>query len=1489
MVLGTEAPALGQSADDVVAEQQAVFAALQAGYTGSGLDAAVAATLAGTVQVTGFAPLATSTGAASEDFSLTFSAPVTGLTTANFAVSAGPGLLRSAVTSITPVAGSGGTAYTVAVSTGVGQGTLTLGFNPDGLTGADGSPLTGGSFTPVQTYASPATDGSGYATGLAVGDFNGDGRLDVAQAVDGGADSTGSVTLFLGQGDGTFVAQPSVYAGPLTPGALVAGDFNGDGKLDVVTLEQGVTVDEGSGAAGEHDVAVLLGSGNGTFGQPIQTEVGTTPPLELTTGDFNGDGKPDLAVLVASATGYGTDATVQIYLGNGNGTFTAGGAVDAGDAAYTNYASSIAEADLNGDGDADIVVGTVGKLSLTPSVSVLLGDGHGGFTLAAQPTLTFSDDNSGGSLVAVGDLNGDGIPDLVVLPSYPADAADANGAIPATLDVLLGRGDGTFAPATSVVLPLPPVYAGEIESADDLNLNVAIGDVTGDGKPDIVVNNQVYGDIVLPGLGNGSFGPGTFTTADQGQSYGGSSLALADVNGDGRLDLLTSSDGSEAGSSLGLGIGVALNTAQTVLPASATVTVSRPAVAQPTLSKASGAGTLTQTGTAYTLNLGALPEGASSSVALALANIAAAPADSFDGLFSAPAGSGFAVSGANLPQAVAAGGSYAGLSFAADTSAPGTYSETIIFAPRDVTDDPAATLAVPAGAAEGDITTYTQAAAAPNPDDVALELSPITLTVTDTVLASGTSLAPAALAPVSPVTLPNARVGAADTAALTVINAATAPAAGLDVTAAASGAASVSGAITGLAAGSTDAADLIAGLGTASAGALSGIVTLAPVSDAGGVTTPLAAVAVPVSGSVFRSAAAQIAPVRAILHVGDPGTVALSVANRDQADGFSESLIAGIASVTPGLTIAAGGPTGDIAPGATNQALAVGVATAAAGTVSGTATLGLTSDGSGVDGLGTLALAPVAVPITVTVDNTAQATLAATGATLSGSTAAGYILNLGAVQQGGAAVTATLDTVNSAAGPVDALSGSYAVASAPGFSDSGFTAFSGDGAGQADAGGAVTLQTGQAGTFSQTIVLHATGSNASGYSGALADQTVTVEGTVTPPGPAIGTPVTTPGTLTVAPDQGATALGIQSPTDPNYATTALAATITALPTDGAIDLADGTTPISLGQVLGIAQLTSLVFLPARGVSSTQSNFSYAVADPAGNASAGSFTLAIGGGAGGSSSTGTSATLGAPPPPVLSPGNLLSDVPTPAVSGTALAGSLVTLLSNGSAIATATASAAGAFTAVPVAPLPLGPNVLTATATTSGGVSAASAPVDLFETPDQVNGVSIPDNSTRDVVNTLGQSFGLELTSGTQQVQLLDGTISVAPGTNEAYLARLYEGLFGRSPDPATGYADDQFAMGLTHVQIATEFLASPEGQADFAGSTDSALISSFAQGLLGRSFSAGDQSALMTLLGNGTARGAVLASIADSAEAQAHLSPATSDVFHTAPNGSRGL
>ena len=128
------------------------------------------------------------------------------------------------------------------------------------------------------------------------------------------------------------------------------------------------------------------------------------------------------------------------------------------------------------------------------------------------------------------------------------------------------------------------------------------------------------------------------------------------------------------------------------------------------------------------------------------------------------------------------------------------------------------------------------------------------------------------------------------------------------------------------------------------------------------------------SGTVYREAAAALLPLNEIVHVGDPGTAALAVANSDPADGYSGNLIATLMGVTGGLTIAAAGPANDIAAGDTNStALALGFSTAQAGTVSGSATVSLTSDGGGIDGLGTTALTGTVVPVSIVVDNYASA------------------------------------------------------------------------------------------------------------------------------------------------------------------------------------------------------------------------------------------------------------------------------------------------------------------------------------------------------------------------------------------------------------------------------------------------------------------------------------------------------------------------------------
>jgi len=190
-----------------------------------------------------------------------------------------------------------------------------------------------------------------FPAGVAVGDFNGDGKLDAAVASGGSAKYPYSgVTAWLGNGDGTFAqagGSPISFGQSLS--AIVAGDFNGDGKLDLAVTDSAANT-----------VLVLLGNGDGTFQSPITIAIGTQP-LAMVAGDFNNDGKLDLA------TANNSDNTVTLLLGNGDGTFT--------QASGSPYAvgkspSAIAAADFNGDGRLDLAVAN--GLDGTGTVSILL-------------------------------------------------------------------------------------------------------------------------------------------------------------------------------------------------------------------------------------------------------------------------------------------------------------------------------------------------------------------------------------------------------------------------------------------------------------------------------------------------------------------------------------------------------------------------------------------------------------------------------------------------------------------------------------------------------------------------------------------------------------------------------------------------------------------------------------------------------------------------------------------------------------------------------------------------------------------------------------------------------------------------------------------------------------------------------------------------------------------------------------------------------------
>jgi hypothetical protein len=226
-----------------------------------------------------------------------------------------------------------------AFSTGVD----TAGFNADGNLDLALINSTSGLSVVDLAYGKGAfnTAGSlftrGFPAGAAVGDFNGDERLDVAVA--GGGSTTypnSGLAVSLGKGDGTFT---QASASPISLGqdlsAIVTGDFNGDGKLDLAITD----------AVG-NEVFVLLGNGDGTFQSPIAIPVGVTPSA-IVAGDFNSDGKLDVAV---ANTG---DNTVTLLLGNGDGTF-----IEASGSPYSvgKSPSAIVAADFNGNGKLDIAV-----------------------------------------------------------------------------------------------------------------------------------------------------------------------------------------------------------------------------------------------------------------------------------------------------------------------------------------------------------------------------------------------------------------------------------------------------------------------------------------------------------------------------------------------------------------------------------------------------------------------------------------------------------------------------------------------------------------------------------------------------------------------------------------------------------------------------------------------------------------------------------------------------------------------------------------------------------------------------------------------------------------------------------------------------------------------------------------------------------------------------------------------------------------------------
>src|SRR5579859_1897164 len=345
---------------------------------------------------------------------------------------------------------------------------------------------------------------------IAVADFNGDGKLDVAVA-DYGNPSTGDnggISVLLGNGDGTFQPAQLIGAGK-NPLSIAAGDFNNDGKQDLVVTDLG---DRSSGGNG--NLTVLLGNGDGTFQSPVTLTAGPEP-FELALGDFNNDGILDFTV---------TDFSTGVYLilGKGDGTFQSPVLFST-----ANSPVAIVAQDFNRDGKLDLAVAgsAPGGFSTTAhsTVAILPGNGGGSFAPAVPSPIN----TLGPTSIAAGDLNGDGKSDLAITTFICSFGLCTSGT-----STLLGNGDGTFQPEQDV-------WLARCECGELTPLSIHIADLTGNGKADVV---QIgFSNLaVLPGNGDGTFQGPLYFGADAAPF----ALATGDFNGDGKPDIVVANKDS---------------------------------------------------------------------------------------------------------------------------------------------------------------------------------------------------------------------------------------------------------------------------------------------------------------------------------------------------------------------------------------------------------------------------------------------------------------------------------------------------------------------------------------------------------------------------------------------------------------------------------------------------------------------------------------------------------------------------------------------------------------------------------------------------------------------------------------------------------------------------------------------------------------------------------------------------------------------------------
>ncbi len=376
-----------------------------------------------------------------------------------------------------------------------------------------------------------------YATGvgpksLQVADFNGDGNADIA-AVNA---PDGTISIFAGNGDGTF-RSPSTSATNAAPVSLAVGDFNSDGFADLVTAN--------NFSDGTSGVSVSLGKGDGSFSQPVKYGLGGPPTgaTSVTVGDFNGDGRPDLAVGTPGYSDYhfGSFGFLILLVGNGDGTFQGGPVIEA---EYATF-ESLAVGDFTGQGAAGLVAAaSVGNVALfEPS----------GDQKSLTPAAVYPAGNGPISLIT-GDFNGDGTTDVAVANQFSNDVS-----------IILGRA----IPAATLVSSLNPAnYGQSVTLTATVSPSAATGPVTFFDGAVVLGTAQLSGgtaQITISTLLPGSHSLSAVYSGDA-NFFGASATLIEQINEAASSATVTFLTSSSAPSNYGQDITLTA----TVLPATAT-------------------------------------------------------------------------------------------------------------------------------------------------------------------------------------------------------------------------------------------------------------------------------------------------------------------------------------------------------------------------------------------------------------------------------------------------------------------------------------------------------------------------------------------------------------------------------------------------------------------------------------------------------------------------------------------------------------------------------------------------------------------------------------------------------------------------------------------------------------------------------------------------------------------------------------------------------